>query len=444
MMGNRSGRLMAIMFAGSFVLAGAGGCIGSEDDTDTDRDGTAGHEGTSSRGPDGRSHGQTGRDGARGAGARGGRVQAGGRQGGRGQPGHQGGERAGGQRTDSRQMCGEQAGYQGGRQGGRGQIGSQASMQGGGGQIGSQGSRQGGGGQIGSQEATQPGSSEELTTLISFIHQKEVELSEIAVEKAESPDVLRYAEQISEEHSQSGQVGEGSSRGSRIDMESCPSCRQLEESSDEASRALNEEKGAEFDTAFVWAEISFHRRALELLDAPLVANAENAKIRTRVKATRADVEHHLTEAEQLFCLLLREQQGGSEQRGAQQQVPQVGQQQRGQFGQMQPGQQQRTELGQQQRGQFGQMQPGQQQRTELGQQQRGQFGQMQPGQQQGSQLGQQQRGQFGQMQPGQQQGSQVGQQQRDQFGRLQTGQQQRSQQQGPQAYAQQGESQKSQ
>ncbi|WP_437531059.1 DUF4142 domain-containing protein [Sorangium sp. So ce726] len=430
---------MAIMFAGSFVLAGAGGCIGSSDDAEADRDGNQERTGA---GPDGRSHGQTGRDGARGAGGRGGRAQAGGRQ---------GGERAGGQRAGDRQMCGEEAGYQGGRQGGRGQIGSQ-------------GGRQGGRGE---RSATQQPSDAELTMLISFIHQKEVDLSQIALDKAESPDVKRYAEQIVEEHSQSEQIGAGS-RGSRFKMESCSRCRELDKSSTEVSGALEEEEGAEFDTAFIWAEISFHRRALELLDMPRVANAENAKIRTRVKAMRADVEQHLTEAQQLFCLLLHEQQAGDQQQRTQQEGTQPGQQQRGQFGWAQTGQQQGIQVGQQQGVQTSQMQPGQRQGTQIGQQQRGQqqrgqASQMQPGQRQGTQLGQQQRGQqqrgqASQMQPGQRQSTQIGQQQRgqvsqaqpgqqqrDQFGRLQTGQQQPSQQQGPQAYAQrQGESQKSQ
>ncbi|WP_441289316.1 DUF4142 domain-containing protein [Sorangium sp. KYC3313] len=258
-----------------------------------------------------------------------------------------------------------------------------------------------------------------------------MDLSQIALDKAESPDVKRYAEQIVEEHSQSEQIGAGS-RDSGMNMESCPRCRELDESSTEMSGALEEEEGAEFDTAFIWAQISFHRRALELLDVPGVANAENARIRTSVKAMRADVEQHLTEAEQLFCLLLHEQRTGGQQQRTQQEGTQHGQQQRGQFGWAQTGQQQGIQVGHQQRGQVSQMQPGQRQGAQLGQQQRGQqqrgqVSQMQPGQRQGAQLGQQQRGQVSQVQPGQRQGAQLGQQQ------------------GPQAYAQrQGESQKSQ
>ncbi|WP_437901779.1 DUF4142 domain-containing protein [Sorangium sp. So ce124] len=325
-------------------------------------------------------------------------------------------------------MCGEQAGYQGGRQGGRGQSGSQ-------------GGREGGRGQSG---AKQQLSDAELTMLISFIHQKEVDLSQIALDKAESPDVKRYAEQLIEEQSQSEQIGAGS-RGSRIEMESCPRCRELDKSSTEVSGALEEEEGAEFDRAFVWSQISFHRRALELLDTPRVANAENAEIRSRVEAMRADVEQRLTEAEQLFCLLLNEQRAGGQQQRTQQESSEPGQQQRGQFGWAQTGQQQGIQTGQQQGTQLGQQQ-------QRGQQQRGQVSQMQPGQRQGTQLGQQQqqrgqqqRGQVSQVQPGQRQGTQLGQQQRGQVSQVQPGQQQGSQLQGPQAYAQrQGESQKSQ
>ncbi|WP_437724959.1 DUF4142 domain-containing protein [Sorangium sp. So ce861] len=430
MLGNRSGRLMAIMFAGSFVLAGAGGCIGGDEDAEAGREGTAGDKETGRGTTDeDRSGGQTGRDGARGGGRSGGGQRggehAGGRQGGRGQAGQQGGQRggeqagqqggqrgggqAGGQRTGGAPECGEQAGYQGGRQGGRGEIGGR-------------GDRQGDRGQAGRQGAMQHGSEAEITMLVSLIHQKEVELSEIARDKAESPEVQRYAEQIIEEHAQAGQRGAELSQGGRANIEACSRCEQLEASSTELSESLEDQEGAEFDIAYIWAQVSFHRRALELLDMPFVASADNARLRAHVKAMRADVEQHLREAEQLFCTLLQEQQqGGQQQRG---QYGQQGvQQQRGQYGQQGvqqqgPQKQAQQQRGQQQGAQFGQ-QGVQQQR---GQQQGAQFGQQQRGQQQGAQLGQQQRGQ--------QQGAQLGQQQRGQQQGVQLGQQQRGQQQG--------------
>ncbi|WP_408022410.1 DUF4142 domain-containing protein [Sorangium sp. Soce836] len=463
MLGNRSGRLMAIMFAGSFVLAGAGGCIGGDEDAEAGREGTAGDQGAG-RGTTGadRSGGQTGRDGARGGGGQRGGEHAGGRQGGRGQAGQQGGQRvggqAGGQRGGGTHECGEQAGYQGGRQGGRGEIGSRDD-------------RQGGRGQAGRQGAMQQGSEAEITMLVSLIHQKEVELSEIARDKAESPEVQRYAEQIIEERSQAGQRGAEPSKGSRANIEACSRCEQLEASSTELRESLEDQEGAEFDIAYTWAQVSLHRRALELLDMPSVARADNARLRAHVKAVRADVEQHLREAEQLFCTLLQEQQGGQRQGGqygqqrGQQQGAQYGQQgghqQRAQYGQQGvqqqgPQKQAQQQRGQQQGAQFGQQgvqqqgqqgaqfgQRGSQFGQQGGQQQRGQqqgaqlVGQQQRGQQQGAQLvGQQQRGQqqgaqlVGQQQRGQQQGIQLGQQQRGQQQGIQLGQQQRGQQQG--------------
>ncbi|WP_437968131.1 DUF4142 domain-containing protein [Sorangium sp. So ce260] len=428
MLRNRSGRLMAIMFAGSFVLAGAGGCIGGEEDAETDRDGTAGDEGTGrgATGRDDRSGGQAGEEGARGArrsgGQRGG-EHAGGRQGGRGQAGQQGGrqggEQAGGQRAGGAQACGEQAGYQGGRQGGREQAGQQ-------------GGRQGGREQAGQQGAMQQPSEAEITMLVALIHQKEVELSEFARGKAESPEVQRYAEQIIEEHSQARQRGAEMSKGGRFNIEACSRCQQLEASSTELSESLEEQEGAEFDISFIWAQVSFHRRALELLDMPSTASMDNARLRSHVKAMRADVEQHLREAEQLFCSLLQQEQ----QRGGQQQRAQHGQQGVQQQGPQKQAQQQRAQQQGAQYGQQGVQQQGQQQRA---QQQGAQYGQQsvqQQGQQQGAQLGQQGVQQQGQQQRGQQQGAQQQE--------AQIGQQQRGQQQGSQVYAQQQGSQQDQ
>ncbi|HTN84145.1 MAG TPA: DUF4142 domain-containing protein [Sorangium sp.] len=363
---------MAIMFAGSFVLAGAGGCIGGDDEAETDRETTAGGHGTGTgrdnTGADGRSGGRTGGDGATGTSRRQGGGQAGyqgGRQGGE-QAGYQGGRQGGGgQRAGNAQNCGEQAGYQGGRQGG--------------GQAGYRGGRQGGG-----HSAMRQPSDRQIAMLVSIINQQEVKLSEIARDKAESPEVQRYAEQMIDEHSHATQHGAELSSGTTTDIEACSRCKQLQTDAAELKESLQDQEGAEFDVAFIWAQVSLHRQALELLDESTVEGVRDARLRSHVTALREDIEQHLRKAEQMFCSLLQErQQQSGPQKSAQQQGAQFGQQ--------------------------ATQQRGQQQGAEL-------QGPQQRGQQQGSQFGQQ---------SAQQQGAQFG--------------QQSAQQQGPQRYAQQQE-----
>ncbi|WP_438026696.1 DUF4142 domain-containing protein [Sorangium sp. So ce233] len=444
MLRNRSGRLVAIMFAGSFVLAGAGGCIAGDDEAETDREATAGGEssGRDNTGDDGRSGGQTGGDRQSRAGGRQGGEQAGsqgGRQGGEQagrQGGQQGGQQAGyqgggGQRAGAEQACGEQggrqgggqAGYQGGRQGG-GQAGYQGGQQGGG-----QAGYQGGSGQAGGHGAMRQVSDQEIATLVSLINQQEVQLSEIALEKAESPEVQRYAEEMIDEHSRAEQHGVRLSRGATTSIEACPQCQQLQADAVETSESLQEQEGAEFDAAFIWAQVSLHRRALEILDEPLVERTRDASLRSHVMQMRSDIEQHLRRAEQIFCTLLqaRQQQSGQQQ-GAQQQgqpsSPQKSPQQQGQQSAQQQGQQQGQQSAQQQGQQSAQQQG--QQSAQRGQQQGAQLqGQQQRGQQQGAQS-------QGQQQRGQQQGAQL------------QGQQQRGQQQGGQSQGQQSAQQRSQ
>ncbi|WP_434045084.1 MULTISPECIES: DUF4142 domain-containing protein [Sorangium] len=406
MLRNRSGRLVAIMFAGSLVLAGVGGCIAGADEAETDREATAGGESgrRDNTDADGRSGGQTRGDRQSRAGGR----QSGGEQAGR-QGGRQGGEQGG-------RQGGEQAGYQGGRQGGGGQrAGAEQAC---GEQAGYQGGRRGGSAQSGGHSARRQVSEQELATLVSIINRQEVKLSKIALEKAESPEVQRFAEAMIDEHSRAEQHGVRLSRGAAASIEACPQCQQLQDDAIETSESLQEQEGAEFDVAFIWAQVSLHRRAIEILDEPLVERTKSANLRSHLMQMRSDVEQHLRRAEQLFCTLLqaRQQQSG-QQKGAQQQGTQSAQQQG-----TQSAQQQGTQSAQQQGAQF----QGQQQR---GQQQGQQSAQEQRGQQQGPQSAQQH---------GQQQGAQFqGQQQRDQQQGQQSAQQQRGQQRGSQSQGQQ-------
>ncbi|MGK3967401.1 DUF4142 domain-containing protein [Sorangium sp. So ce118] len=284
--------------------------------------------------------------------------------------------------------------------------------------------------------------------LVSLINQQEVALSEIARDKAESPEVQRYAEQMIDEHSQAQQHGAELSTRATTSIEACSRCKQLQANAAEINESLQDQEGAEFDVAFIWAQVSLHRNALDLLDESVVESVRDARLRSHVTTLREDIEQHLRKAEQMFCSLLQErQQQSGHQKSAQQQGAQFGQQsaqQRGQQQGVQFGQQSTQQRGQQQGAQLqGQQQRGQQQGAQLqGQQQRGQQqgaqlqGQQQRGQQQGAQFGQQST-----QQRGQQQGAQFGQQstqQRDQQQGAQFGQQS-AQQQGPQRYAQQQE-----
>ncbi|WP_433932807.1 DUF4142 domain-containing protein [Sorangium cellulosum] len=420
MLRNRSGRLVAIMFAGSIVLAGAGGCIAGADEAETDREATAGGDrgGRDNTGADGQSGGRRGEDRQSRAGGRERGGEQAGRQGGQqggGQAGYQGGHRGGGgQRAGAEQGCGEQAGRQGGEQ------------------AGYQGGHQGGRGQSGGHSAMRQVSDQELATLVSLINQQEVKLSKIALEKAESPEVQRYAEEMIDEHSRAEQHGVRLSRGATTSIEACPQCQQLQADTVETSESLREQEGAEFDVAFIWAQVSLHRRALEILDQPIAERTKSASLRSQVMKMRSDIEQHLRRAEQLFCTLLqtRQQQSGQQQ-GAQQSSHQKSPQQQG----PQAAQQQGPQSAQQQGPQSAQQQGPQSAQQQRGQQQGDRFqGQQQRGQQHGAQFqGQQQRGQqhgarFGQ-QSAQQQGPQSAQQQR--------GQQHGGQSQGQQ-YAQQG------
>ncbi|WP_437288387.1 DUF4142 domain-containing protein [Sorangium sp. So ce406] len=406
MLRNRSGRLVAIMFAGSIVLAGASGCIAGADEAEADREATAGGDrgGRDNTGADGQSGARRGEDRQSRAGGRGRGGEQAGRQGGQqgghrggGQAGYQGGHRGGGgQRAGAEQRCGEQAGYQGGHQ---------------------QGGHQGGRGQPGGHSAMRQVSDQELATLVSLINQQEVKLSEIALRKAESPEVQRYAEEMIDEHSRAEQHGVRLSRGATTSIEACPQCQQLQADEVVTSESLQEQEGAEFDVAFIWAQVSLHRRALEILDQPIAEHTKSASLRSHVVKMRSDIEQHLRKAEQLFCTLLqaRQQQSGQQQ-GAQQSRPQKGYHQQGPQSAQQQGpqsaQQQGPQSAQQQRGQQqGDRFQGQQQR---GQQQGAQFqGQQQRGQQQGARFGQQSAQQQG-PQSAQQQGPQSAQQQRGQ------------------------------
>ncbi|WP_436616680.1 DUF4142 domain-containing protein [Sorangium sp. So ce1024] len=273
-------------------------------------------------------------------------------------------------------------------------------------------------------------SEQELATLISLINQQEIEQSKIARQKSDSPEVQRFAEQMIDEHSRAEQHGAELSRGARVSLAACPQCGQFQASAVETRESLQEQEGAEFDVTFIWAQISLHRRALEVIDEQLVERMKDASLRSHLIKLRSDLERHLSSAEEIFCSLQQQQSG--QQKGAQQQGPQSAQQQGPQSAQQQgpqSAQQQGPQSAQQQGPQSAQQQ-GPQSAQQQGQQQRGQLQGQQRGQQQRGQLQGQQRG----YQHGPQSTQQVGQQRGGQMQGQQSAQQQGSGQRGSQSY----------
>jgi putative membrane protein len=248
MMRIRSDRLMAVVCAGAFALGGAAGCVAPEADEKAGADRSDGDRGTLHDGSD------------------------------RGEVG--GGANDPGRRGDGSAACAGNS---------RGSKADRAI------EVDARGDREG---------PIQGMSDGELAGLISALNERTIALSNRALGRIRSGDVQRHAEEVVREHTRAAQREAALFRNAGLTPGQGDPGRWLDAGPGQPGDPLQGQEGANLERAYLRAEIDMHRRALQHLDASLVAGTKNAPLRAEIEAVRATEERHLTRAEQLYCALL--------------------------------------------------------------------------------------------------------------------------------------------
>ena len=88
-----------------------------------------------------------------------------------------------------------------------------------------------------------------------------------------------------------------------ITMSDSPVSQRLVEESRQLVDTLRGKKGKDFDREYIGAQVREHRQLLDMLDDKLIPNAKNADLKTALTQTRAKVEMHLREAEDIMRAL---------------------------------------------------------------------------------------------------------------------------------------------
>ncbi len=115
----------------------------------------------------------------------------------------------------------------------------------------------------------------------------EVELGRLAVERATSPEVKKFAQQMIEDHSQAGEKLKALAQQKKVTLPSeiLPQAKQTKE-------ALAKLSGAQFDQAYVKTMAEMHEKDVTAFDA-VAKTATDADVKTFATETLPTLKHHL-------------------------------------------------------------------------------------------------------------------------------------------------------
>lgn len=135
----------------------------------------------------------------------------------------------------------------------------------------------------------------EIVAVAVALNNGEIVTSEPAQTRASSEEVRSFADRMITDHTAANEQLQMLG----IALVQNALSEQLTGTAVQQASALNELEGAEFDTAYMEAQLTLHRTALETLDGTLIPQAENAELRAQLEQMRAAVAEHLALAESI-------------------------------------------------------------------------------------------------------------------------------------------------
>ncbi|MFO7180366.1 MAG: DUF4142 domain-containing protein [Pseudomonadota bacterium] len=136
----------------------------------------------------------------------------------------------------------------------------------------------------------------EVLGAVSVANRAEIRQAELAVERGNAEAVTTYAEMMIEDHTTAEQRLRALATEQGLPVEDSSVSRMLEAQSDGIEILLESLPDAEFDSAYIDAQVEVHEGLLDLIDTRLIPEASEPLIVDYLEELRDTIEEHLETA----------------------------------------------------------------------------------------------------------------------------------------------------
>jgi putative membrane protein len=143
----------------------------------------------------------------------------------------------------------------------------------------------------------------QISHILETANTAEVEAGRMALGKARDARVKRFAQTMVDQHGDANKkLTSLMQKNNMTAAESSASQRLRSDAQNEAER-LRAKTGADFDQAYIDAQVKQHQEVLDTIDQKLLPSATNDELRSQLQQMRAHVATHLNEAQQIQASL---------------------------------------------------------------------------------------------------------------------------------------------
>jgi len=126
-----------------------------------------------------------------------------------------------------------------------------------------------------------------------------VDQGKVAQTRAKSQRVKRFASAMVRDHLDADTKGYEITKNLKLTPADSPLGTRLHDDDERSLAQLQAQNGANFDRAYIDAQVIAQKDALEALDTELLPSAKNSEVRAHLQTVRGKIELHLREAQSI-------------------------------------------------------------------------------------------------------------------------------------------------
>lgn len=136
----------------------------------------------------------------------------------------------------------------------------------------------------------------QIAAIVVTANSVDIEAGKLAVKKAESKDVKKFAQQMVTDHTSVNKSATDLAKKLNVTPEENDTSRSLKSGGDTNIAKLKSLKGHAFDKAYVDNEVTYHQAVLDALDKTLIPSASNEELKALLVKVRPAFVAHLEHA----------------------------------------------------------------------------------------------------------------------------------------------------
>ena len=139
----------------------------------------------------------------------------------------------------------------------------------------------------------------QIASIVVTANQVDIDAGKLAESKGSNADVKAFGKQMVTDHTGVNKSATALVKKLNVTPEDNPTSQSLKAGGDKNIQNLKSLKGAQFDSAYVDNEVTYHQAVLDAMDKTLIPNAKNEELKALLVKVRPAFVAHLEHAKHI-------------------------------------------------------------------------------------------------------------------------------------------------